>query len=173
MAYSAFQNELMSVIATATGTHPKGTSTSDPAQTLFTAVEASRASVVETMKDGLAGSRGRPSPPYVVVQVGKLVHDSEWGARSRTYRSPVSIAIIDALGNTTTTPGQKSIHEIAEAIADAIDNAASFTTFQAPPERAEIDSSETNPVFMALAVDSKVQIVAAVVTWSPGLIIER
>lgn len=165
--YADFQDEVMATIATATGTV-----LSDDAskQTLFTSVEAAALSLVSFMNDGIAGSRGRPAPPYAAVQIGEMVHDPEWGARSRTYRAPVTVAYINSCESGAT---QKTVHVVAEAVADAIDNDASFNTFQAPPERATIDSSEANPVFMTLAVQSKVDIVAAVVTWSPGLLIER
>lgn len=167
MAYSDFQDELISVVATATGTTPSNTD-GDP-QTLFTSVEAARLSIVEFMNDALAGNRGRPAPPYVAVQVGSEVPEEQYSADGGFFRSPVTIAYIDATGNPDTTPDQKSVHAAIEAIRSRIDAYdASFETFWRV-ERGAIDTSDSNVVFRNLASDSKVQIVAGTLTYSPGL----
>jgi hypothetical protein len=147
MAYSAFHDELLALFATATGTHLKGASTASPSQTLFTSVEAARLSAVEAMKDGLAGNRGRPAPPYGAVQIGQMVPDVQMNAAGGFYMVPVTFALVDALGNTTTTPSQKTVHAILESFAATLESpTASFTNFWRE-ERGAIDSSEENVVF--------------------------
>lgn len=169
MAYSAFHDELLALFATATGTHLKGASTSSPSQTLFTSVEAARLSLVEFMKDGLAGNKGRPAPPYGAVQIGRMIPDEQMSAAGGFYVAPVTFALVDALGNTVATPSQKTVHTILESFAATIEaSSANFTNFWRE-ERGAIDSSEENVVFRALASESKVQIVAATLTYSPGL----
>lgn len=171
MAYAAFQAELLSLLAAATGTHPGGGS---QPQTLFTSVEALNLSIVEYVKQGLRGGP-IPPPPYVVVLVGALAHDPEWGVASRTYHAPVTVAAILARSTGAT---QDDAHALVQAAADAIDDgdlppAGQFATFQSPPERAGIDSSENNVVTQGLAADSRVQIVAATANWTPGLLVSR
>jgi hypothetical protein len=162
--YTDFQNEVLDAIAGVTGLVKAG----GASQTLFTSVEAAQISVIEYINDSDSEGK-RPMPPYGAVQIGQDTHDPEWGVRSRTRRAPVAFALLDTYANGAT---QESVREMLEAVADALDF-GSFTTFQSPPELAEIDASDGNTVFMALGADAKGEIVAGIVRWEPGLLIER
>ena len=127
--------------------------------------------MVDYVKQGLKAGPV-PAPPYVVVLVGSLAHDPEWGVAGRTYRAAVTVAAILA---SSSGARQASAHALAQAAADAIDDGdglgVDFQTFQSPPERATVDSSENNVVSLALAGESRVEIFAATATWTPGLLV--
>lgn len=168
MAYADFHNELLDLVATITGA--VRTDPDDPTRsaTLFTSVETAQISIIEFMNEGVEGGQGRPAPPYWAVQVGDLVPDDGFGSQT-FFRAPVTIAVLDAIGNETTNPTQESIHAAIEAVRAAIDAPTANHQYFWRIERGRVDSSANNSVFRALTAESKAGILAATLSWTPGL----
>ena len=164
MAFADFKTEFLGLVAGVTGTFPSGGA---ERQTLFTDIETAGISIVGYMDDGDRGDEGRPAPRYAAVEIGRTTHDTQWGVRGKTYRAPVTVALLDLAANST----QDQVRTVLETLATQIDDGFSFTNFQSPPERGEIDSSAQNVVFRAISLESKGGIVAATLTYQPGMIL--
>jgi hypothetical protein len=82
-------------------------------------------------------------------------------------RIPVTVYYVADYG----VLGQTGVHAKLRALRDLIDTQTRFDTFQAI-EEADIDSSDTNPANVAFQVETMTNIVAGLVSWQPGLLID-
>lgn len=154
-----FQGELQNVIASTwtdvqyvapDGSHLSG---------FWTSVQALHEQIVEDLKAATIPF------PCVVLQFGEERLCQDYSIDGDAYYLPFSVHRIELYGPSA---NQNTLAAKCRSLKKAIDD-GNFTNFQII-ERGSIDTSDMNPVQLALSANSKVQVVAASVSWDKALI---
>lgn len=102
---------------------------------------------------------------FIVLRYGAYEPEEDLGLANNLYRAPVDLYYIA----TRSTDSQATVSAAIRAFANSIDFGLGFTHFQSF-ERASIDSSDQNLPNQVYAA-GKIDLVAAVCSWSPGLLV--
>ncbi len=164
--YPAFAAELKAVVLTQAGVD---------ADHYFTSLQALQQNIVQELSLSEGGDAEALTAPYVVVEIGRLTHDHDYGLTMRAKRAPVRIWYIDQIRSRTGQDNQEYVHSKAYDIGHFIDEAdpnvtSGVTTFQVIDETCEIDSSAMNDANAAF-LEANVKLIAACVSWSIGLLV--
>lgn len=161
MNLASFIDELFALI---TATWPEVTVSNG---NLITSLEATREQVVETFQ------AGTHQPPYVVVHIGDFANEPDFGMANQPMRAPVIVHYLTVRGPNSgdgKMMQQTDLHAKMEALRAAIDGPTLRSTF-ARIEIGQVSTSEAAPVNSKLAAESKTQIIAGALSYSPGLLV--
>lgn len=153
----AFLDEIKSIVKTRFGVDDDH---------YFTSIQALRQNLMEAIKKAEAGgTKPNITAPLAVASVGELVNDDQWGLCNLAKRAPTTIwYVIQNKDRDNQKHANSRVYDLAQFI-DRND----FDSFQSI-ESARTNSGESDAANVYF-VDSQLELTAAAVSWTPGLLL--
>lgn len=130
---------------------------------VLTSIQAAKRSFVEQVKDGTV------ELPCVVIDIGDLVEDKDFGVANDWARLPILFHYIREWGP---TGNQRVVAAEVRTLRDALNApGAAFTTFT-PYEKGTIRTGTDSPVNASLFVGAKSDIIASCLFYTPGFLVQ-